>query len=400
MRSATILALLGLASAAPSSFDLNRRQDDGAVATRKLLVGAPGQILAVDFDGAEFSVVATDSQPGTGPSWLLFREPNILYAVDENSDQLRVFTFDASTNKLAMVKEQASSAGVVHLAFNADKTRMIGSAYGDGTIDVWDTSARDGSVKLLQTLTSDGELGPDQTGAHPHQAVMDPSGKFFAVNDLGTDSILIIDAQADPFKITNEVSVEPGCRPRHGVFRGAAAATAKDGAPATHYTVVCEGTNKLLTYKLSYSDTTIDLASSPRSTSTFGPDSPPRDATTAAAGGVILSANGEDLYVSNRLTGGETDSISHFRASPTGGCLKFHASLSSGGSLPRDISLAAAGEDVLFVTNMKGPSALLAFARGEDGALRPEPVAVAGLGVFAEEGSDLGPQFVVEVPAA
>lgn len=59
--------------------------------TKKLLVGAPNQVLAVDFDGRAFNVVANVTEAGTGPSWMLFKQPNILYVVNENSDNTQLF---------------------------------------------------------------------------------------------------------------------------------------------------------------------------------------------------------------------------------------------------------------------------------------------------------------------
>ena len=392
MKVLPILLSIGLASALPSHPSrLHRRQDTPSAKT--LLLGAPGQILATQFNGIEFSVVGKDEQPGTGPSWLLFKSPELFYAVNENADKLRLFSFDAQANQLKQLSEVASSSGVVHLEFNKEKTRMVGSAYGNGTIDIWDTSATDGSATLIKTLKSEGTLGPGQLGAHPHQAVLDPTGQFFVVNDLGTDSLIVINSKDDAFDIANNFVVESGCGPRHGVFRGS-----NDGA-ATHYTVVCERTNKLLTYKLTYSEKSIDF-SDLHSISTFGDAFPPQNATTAAAGEVVLSANGRDLYVSNRLTGNDTDSISHFRASSKG-CLTFKSQIPSGGVLPRMISLGG-GDDqsILFVGNQKGPNGLVAYKRDASGFLISVPVAVAGLETFAEAGSDLGPQFVLEVPAA
>src|SRR5690606_14937384 len=113
--------------------------------------------------------------------------PNLVYAVNENSDVLRTFEYDAKAGSLKQVDEVESSAGVVHLEFNKDKTRMIGAGYGAGTIDVWDTSAEDGSLTKLTTLVSDFNLDKEdpEAKAHPHQAVLDPTGQFFVVNDLG-----------------------------------------------------------------------------------------------------------------------------------------------------------------------------------------------------------------------
>ena len=62
-----------------------------AAAATKLLVGAPNQILVADFDGTEFTIVANATEEGTNPSWLAFREPNLLYAVDEMNAVTNLF---------------------------------------------------------------------------------------------------------------------------------------------------------------------------------------------------------------------------------------------------------------------------------------------------------------------
>jgi hypothetical protein len=84
MRFSSLLATAALASAA----SIPKRQAPLA----KVLVGVPGSILATDFDGLAFTLVANVSQPGTNPSWMAFRQPNLLYAVDEFSNVTRLFT--------------------------------------------------------------------------------------------------------------------------------------------------------------------------------------------------------------------------------------------------------------------------------------------------------------------
>lgn len=61
--------------------------------TQKVLVGGgpTGMVGAADFDGKSFKMVANDTIAGTSASWMLFKEPNLLYAVDENSNTTRLF---------------------------------------------------------------------------------------------------------------------------------------------------------------------------------------------------------------------------------------------------------------------------------------------------------------------
>ncbi len=85
---------------------------------------------------------------------------------------------------------------------------------------MWNVSAADGTLSLFKQIPSDDALGPNtarQDAPHPHQALLDNSGRWFAVNDLGTDTILVIDSADDSFDVVNHVRVPlAGCGPRHG----------------------------------------------------------------------------------------------------------------------------------------------------------------------------------------
>ncbi|KAK7702099.1 hypothetical protein SLS64_009960 [Diaporthe eres] len=374
-----------------------RRQNSSAAdGAKKLLVGGgpSGIVAAADFDGASFNIVANDSTAGTSASWMVFKEPNLLYAVEENSNNTRLFNFDPATNDLKLVQNAAGSSGVVSLEFNQDKTVLVGAAFGQGQVDVWDVSAPDGTLKLLKQIPVGGTPGPvtgRQDSPHPHQALLDPSGRFFVVNDLGTDSILVLDSQND-FNISNRVTVEAGNGPRHGSFISSGA------DKATHYFLACEITSVIKAFELTYTGDNLEFKEV-QSLSSFGADFPPANATAAAAGELVTTSCGKHLYVSNRLTGNTTDSISHFSidSSNAAAPLAFVDQVSSGGLIPRMFSLAA-DEGVLFSTNQDGESGLLALTRdAKTGSLTEAPIASLTVDKFG--GPSFGPQFVMEVGA-
>lgn len=166
------VALAATATAGMSTGLKFRRQNNSAAdgAKKLLLGGGPsGIVAAADFDGASFSIVANDSTPGTSASWMVFKEPNLVYAVEENSNDTRLFNvcpappfscefqpllttliqFDPATNDLKLVQSAAGSSGVVSLEFNQDKTVLVGAAFGQGQVDVWDVSAADGTLKVI-----------------------------------------------------------------------------------------------------------------------------------------------------------------------------------------------------------------------------------------------------------
>ncbi len=137
--------------------------------------------------------------------------------------------------------------------------------------------------------------------------------------------------------------------------------------------------------------------------STFGDAFPPANLSSATAGEIAISDDNTHVYVSNRNTGNETDSISVF--SITGGqsssgniTLAFSESISSGGKVPRMFSLSIDEVQAkVFVANQDGDLALLAMNRAEeDGSLvAADTAATVPLSTFGAAG--FGPQFVQQV---
>lgn len=110
----------------------------------------------------------------------------------------------------------------------------------------------------------------------------------------------------------------------------------------------------------------------------------------------MIDADNENLYVSNRLTGNATDSISHFSIDIDAEApLAFVDQISSGGLVPRMFSLSN-DDDLLFSTNQDGENGLLALAKdSKTGSLTEAPVASLTLDKFGAP--SFGPQFVMEV---
>ena len=378
----TLLALGSMATAAPFA----ARQ----AAVRKLLVGGPGQILVSNFDGSSFEIAGKYQAAGTAPSWMRLRpSTKTLYAVDENSAAINQFALDAATDPTPKLATTINgSTGVVFLEFN--QTRMVGAAYGSGMIDVYDVSTDTPSV--LKSIKVEGTLGPEQTAHHPHQALLDPTGRFMVIPDLGGDQLVVLDTKDDKYVISSTHAVFEKAGPRHGGF-----ITAGD---KTYYTVACELSNKVVLYEVSYTDATIEFKEISQQ-STYGAAFPPANATSAAAGELVVAGNNKDVYISHRVSGNETDSIAHFVFDAESAKLTFAHTVSTGGIYPRSMSLSD-DEGLMFVANQGGESGLVALKRcNVTGSLRAEPVASQPLKELLAPGmeSELlgGPQFVQEI---
>ncbi|KAI1263933.1 putative isomerase YbhE [Xylariaceae sp. FL1019] len=360
-------------------------------ATKNLVIGGPTTIQLATFDGSSFTLGESNVTAGTAPSWLRWKSSiNTLYAVDENGVNLNIFTLDEAKKVPTFVSSVTQSSGVVFLEFNTDQTRMVGAAYGNGTVDVWDVSAE--TPKLIKTLTVEGTLGPDpasQTAHHPHQALLDPTGRYFLINDLGGDQILILDSQDDKYEFADPVHLPAGSGPRHGGF-------IKTGN-STYYVVATELSNEVFLYELTYGDQLTFKQISKQST--YGTDAP-ANATSAAAGELQVASNNKDVYISNRLSGNaDGDSLAHFQFAD--GALTYVAAIPTQGTLPRMFSLSL-DESVVFVANQGGDKGLVAFKRcTTGGTLYPDAlasIANADLVPAGLEGTpNVGPQFVQEI---
>ncbi|KAL7809413.1 putative isomerase YbhE [Trichoderma aethiopicum] len=384
--------------------------------SRRLLISRPGHIYLATYSSSSSSTIPKITIdldlpfPGN-PSWLAIppTDHTLLYAVNESGSSLHLFELDLPSNKLTQIAQRDNaSKGVCHLEFNKQGTLLLGSAYEAGAIDIWNTEdLRD--PQLVTTLPSKDPVVDAGRVPHAHQAVVDPTGRFFVVNDLGTDSMLVLDALRPHVPVVRRVTVETGSGPRHGVFYpGAAEGT--EGKAATHYFLLCETRNCVEVFELRYREGDIEFT--PRgSYSTFvsdgdgvGDEGVPKRGAFAAAGEIVLSRDNRHLYTSNRLTTDPTETIAHFRIitadddeEEEGGLkLELVGETSTRGKHPRMFSLSRDGTE-LFVGNQEGEWAVVVLRRREDGTLEEEPVAGILMEDVVKGGDERGPMFVLEV---
>ncbi|KAI0837997.1 Lactonase, 7-bladed beta-propeller-domain-containing protein [Hypoxylon sp. FL0890] len=275
---------------------------------------------------------------------------------------------------------------------------MVAACYGSSMVDFWDISAEDGSHRFITATSLPGKPSPGRKHHRPHQAVLDPTGRFFIVPNLGGDTLLVFNdkSYADTHIIRcTEVPVPTGVGPRHVAF------LANSG---NHYLVmVGELSNELFLFGVEYVDGKLQLNQIQRQ-STYG-NSPPKDPSVAATAELVVAKNQRDVYVSNRFTGDETDHIAHFVFRGEHGVVRldYVGRVSSGGLQPRVFSLSADDEqEFVFVGNDTGESGLVALKRDpKRGILAPTPVATMSHTELAAPGLSAdkikGPQFVGEI---
>lgn len=374
--------------------------------TSQLLISGSGYIWSATFDGTNLTLQNNINVTGVVPSWLMQgKAGNSFIANDENANTTNTYTLGATSSSNTATNAPITpaqtyttgSTGIVHLVYNVAKTRMFGAGYGSQTIDIWDTTSANNTLTFLATIPT------NNTASKPHQTVVSPAGDIAIVNDLGLDTLHILAvSNDDAIAVTSSVPVPAGCGPRHGAFY-----TAPGSQAPSRYLVACELSHTLLVFNVTGAG--LDPA----------PLQDPLQTVSGSAGADLTAAElllfvnddaSADVYVSNRNTGGEADSIAHFRLpapssssqqqQPGDVAALTEADLvSSGGIGPRGMSLSADGK-VLFVGNQQaGPVGVAVLARDAgSGALGTTMVASVGFEAFAaglEWG--FGPQFVAEV---
>lgn len=363
-----------------------------------ILIARPGHIYLANYNALNnvFAIQHDLVFPGN-PSWLaLDANKQRLYAVDESSTQLHRFEFDPSAaDPFSEKTSTEASEGLVYLEFNEKQTQLVAAAFSASTVDIFDV--KDAFTRIAKVV-SDGKPGPIthiQDAPHPHQVVRDPTTRFYVVPDLGTDQLLVVDSHDDEFSIKNCLALEPGSGPRHGAFYPVGA------EKATHFILLCELSNTVKVFALSYKDDSIEF-SKVSSASTFGAEETPK---TARAGAFELLPDNENIYVTNRLTGRDSDSIAHLRLDIQDGVpvVRFVKEVATGGILPRHLSVFHHGHGDVLVGNETGEDGLVVLKRDrETGELDEMPTLKVKMSQFMSD-EELkatpgnGPKFVLPI---
>ncbi|CAG4922632.1 6-phosphogluconolactonase [Paraburkholderia saeva] len=154
----------------------------------------------------------------------------ILYSVDDDNTRegsVTAFSVDRGTGNLTRMNEVSTKGnGTTNLSWDIPSMTLLAANYGSGSVSsiVVDQDGRLGA--LASTIKETGS-GPNrrQASAHAHNAVVDPSGRYALVPDLGADRVFVYgfdrathtlspDDEANPRSFV----APPGSGPRHLAF--------------------------------------------------------------------------------------------------------------------------------------------------------------------------------------
>lgn len=279
-----------------------------------------------------------------------------LYSVHGDRDYVTAFAIDRQTGALAELNRAAAGGrNGVHQAIDPTGRFLIVANFAGGSLAVLPIRT-DGSLgELVHRLDLMGTQGPhriEQTSAHPHHVVFDPTGRFLLAPDKGLDRVFVLRIDAGRGRLAmadhGHAVMRPGAGPRHIVFH----------PTAPFAFVACELDSTVAACRW-------DAGAGVLTPAYVVSSLPPDFFGETIASAIVISPDGQNLYVSNR----GQDGIVHLRFDERAVRLDIVGWTPSGGGVPRFMTLSPTGER-LIVANEQGDN-ITAFDFGDGGVLIP-----------------------------
>ncbi|KAJ6130582.1 Cytochrome cd1-nitrite reductase-like C-terminal heme d1 [Penicillium capsulatum] len=329
-----------------------------ALAARLYAASYAGSVTSLDFSRPDgLSTVSQTTDCGSSPSWLMLDSPNsVLYCLDEalEASNGTITTLRTHPNgtltKIAHLKTLAGPVmSAMYSAPGIPKRKFFAVAHYTGSsITTYSVDPVQGLFEHAQTFTyhmaAPGPVASRQDSPHPHGVVVDPTGRFVLVPDLGADVVRIfhVNPSTAHLEPMEPLVLNPGSGPRHGVFwtpRGSNS-TSSD----VYFYLVQELSSGLSGFRVTYPGNGISFHKIYEG-STYGNGSSPAGSKAAE---IAISPENNHIVVSNRLDntfGLKKDSFAVFLCADTIGKrfekVSFLGLYPAHGSSPRHFSIAS-----------------------------------------------------------
>ncbi|NIY47636.1 lactonase family protein [Cedecea colo] len=294
------------------------------------------------------------------------KDGKTLYVASEaEKGVIAALRVEENGNLTELNQVSSGGAGPVYLSLTPDGRHLLVANYISGTIAILPVK-EDGSLgEASDTRQDEGQPGAakpeaavegsfavsDHNGPHAHMIGTDPSGKFVFSTDLGLDRIYQYRLDNETGKLTPNdppfiTASSQGAGPRHFVFTPAG-----DGL-----WLINEESSTLTHYQL---DTAKGTLTAGKTVSAL----PKGYKGTSFAAGLVLSHDGKQLYVANRLH----NSIAHFTVSANG-TLTHQDDIWTRGDYPRTLTLDSNGK-YLYAMNQRSDNITRFSVAPQDGKL-------------------------------
>ncbi|MFF5931320.1 lactonase family protein [Streptomyces hydrogenans] len=293
-------------------------------------------VLAADVDPATGGLTVTGGTDAVADPSYLTLDGGVLYAVSE-TDPGAVAALDPEgpAPRPLGAPVPVGGSGPTHLSVAAG--HLLTAHYTSGSVSVLPLAAdgTPGPVTAVLHHEGSGPVADRQAGPHAHQILPDPSGRWVLSVDLGTDSVRVcaLDPATGALRPHGETTLRPGYGPRHLAFH-------PDGG---HLYVVgeLEPAVTVCRWDAERGEPT-PLAEIPLAdTDGAGPAYP---------SAVVVAPDGRFLWVAVR----GTDTLAVLVLSPAGDEAIRSATVSCGGSWPRDLALDPSGRRLYAANERSG----------------------------------------------
>ncbi len=154
------------------------------------------KVLIDRFDASTGSLMPTDPgfvnlDPGSGPRHITFSPSGkFVYVLNELTSTITTFSFDAETGKMllgpyisTLPKNFNGFNKAAEISVDAKGHFLYASNRGDNSIGVFSINSSDGSLMLVEWISSGGKT--------PRNFEIDPTGKWLLVANQDSDNIVI-----------------------------------------------------------------------------------------------------------------------------------------------------------------------------------------------------------------
>jgi 6-phosphogluconolactonase len=300
------------------------------------------QALRLDTHSGKLTLIGKVAD-GIRPTWVTAhpRLP-VLYAVDDDSAKegsVTAFSVNRDTGALSKVDDVATKGkGTTNLYLDVPSMTLLAANYNSGSVSSIAVN-EDGSLGALASTVSETGSGPNkrQASAHAHNAVVDPSGRYVLVPDLGADRIFVygFDRATHALSPLNQGTfVAPaGSGPRHLVF----------GADGRFVYLITELSAEVMVFRWDASQGRLtQVQSVPISSVEFQ--------GVKSGAEIVMSRDGRFVYVENR---GENQMIV-YRVDRDSGELDEVQRIASGGEKPWGFAIDASGTWLVVANQQDG----------------------------------------------
>lgn len=306
------------------------------------------QIHALRFDASTGQFIAIGPvATGLNATWVQSHpECPVIYAVDDDKvreGSVTAYVANRATGELTELNRVDSQGrGTTNLSLDLRSMTLLAASYNSGSVSSIALEA-DGRLGALASSIIETGSGPNtrrQASAHAHNVVVDPSGRYALVPDLGADRVFVYRFDAanhallpDDAESPRAFALPPGTGPRHLVF----------GADGRFAYLISELSAEIFVLRWNAQQGRLSQVQ------TVALTLPAFDGVKSGAE-ILRSADGRFIYAQDR---GE-DTLVVYRVDPESGTLKQVQRIASGGAKPWGMALDPSGKWLLIANQHSG----------------------------------------------